>query len=258
MTNIDANFYLQDIDTDNEDFYILGRVAMSMTTLLTLASMFAALVDVTPPISYTTKLDTWMITCIVFVFGTLAEFTLVIFLKYYLNNLPPISLPSRSSKPITTPSTSTLKIADGTITTIGRELERTFAWGDKDRTVNSFLKEALNSALKKEDSSLMERPKSRRHRVYDNDNKRPLPNKPKEEIIDDDASEDEEEVVEERRILSERIIKRIEKYSVIVYFLIFIIFNIWYWVDIIKCLNATCELVNCHNTTEKTSSSDNS
>ena len=103
----------------------------------------------------------------------------------------------------------------------------------------------------------MERPKSRRNRVYDNDNKRPLPNKPKEEIIDDDASEDEEEVVEELRILSERIIKRIEKYSVIVYFLIFIIFNIWYWVDIIKCLNATCELVNCHNTTETISSTDN-
>ena len=112
------------------------------------------------------------------------------------------------------------------------------------------MKEAVNSALKKEDTSLMERPKSRRHRVHDNDNKRPLPNKPKEEIIDDDASEDEEEIVEERRIMSERIIKRIEKYSVIVYFLIFVIFNIWYWVDIIKCSNATCELVNCDGTTE--------
>ena len=241
--------YLLNVETHNEAFYILGRVAMSMTTLLTLASMFAALVDVTPPISYTTKLDTWMITCIVFVFGTLAEFTLVIVLKYYLNNLPPISLPSRTSKP-STPSASTLKIDDATVTTISRELERTFAWGDKGGTVNSFLKEAVNSALKKEDTSMMERPRSRRNRVYGNDIKRPVANNPREEIIDDDASEDEQEIIDERRIKSDRIIKRIEKYSVIVYFLIFIIFNIWYWVDIIKCSNATCELVNCDGTTE--------
>ena len=57
---------------------------MGMTTMLTLASIFGSLTNVTPPISYHTRLDIWMIACIVFVFGTLAEFTLVIFLKYYL------------------------------------------------------------------------------------------------------------------------------------------------------------------------------
>ena len=66
----------------------------------------------------------------------------------------------------------------------------------------------------------------------------PLKPKKKEEIIDDDASEDEEDIIEERRIRAERIIKRIEKYSVVVYFIIFIIFNVWYWVDIITCANS--------------------
>ena len=65
---------------------------MSMTTLLTLSSMFNALTTITPPISYTTKLDIWMVCCIVFIFGTLLEFTVVIFLKYYLRHLPPFYL----------------------------------------------------------------------------------------------------------------------------------------------------------------------
>ena len=61
---------------------------MSMTTLLTLSSMFNALTNITPPISYVTKLDIWMVLCIGFVFSTLLEFTVVIFLKYYLRHLP--------------------------------------------------------------------------------------------------------------------------------------------------------------------------
>ena len=61
---------------------------MSMTTLLTLSGMFASLNTVTPPISYSTKLDTWMVSCIIFVFGSLFEFTIVIFLKYYLVDIP--------------------------------------------------------------------------------------------------------------------------------------------------------------------------
>jgi hypothetical protein len=63
---------------------------MSMTTLLTLSSMFSSLTTITPPISYTTKLDIWMVSCIIFVFATLLEFTVVIFLKYYLKHLPAI------------------------------------------------------------------------------------------------------------------------------------------------------------------------
>ena len=218
---------------------------MSMTTLLTLASMFAGLVDVTPPISYTTKLDTWMITCIVFVFGTLAEFTVVIVLKYYLHNLPPIASGNNGgeTKPNTPQTASTLEFNHGTITSIDRALERSYAWGGKDETVNRFLGQTINSAFKENKESLMERPRSKTKPGLKNQAKQvmvasKIKPKKKEEIIDDDASEDEEDIIEERRIMAERIIKRIEKYSVVVYFLIFILFNIWYWVDIITCLNS--------------------
>ena len=72
----------------NGGIFFSGRVTMGMTTLLTLASMFGSLTSITPPISYYTKLDIWMLSCMVFVFLTLAEFTLVIILKYYLPHLP--------------------------------------------------------------------------------------------------------------------------------------------------------------------------
>ena len=72
---------------------------MSMTTLLTLSSMFNALTTITPPISYTTKLDIWMVCCIFFIFGTLLEFTVVIFLKYYLRHLPLNFAHSRAETP---------------------------------------------------------------------------------------------------------------------------------------------------------------
>ena len=61
---------------------ISGRVTMSMTSLLTLASMFNSLTQVTPPISYVTKLDIWMVGCIGFVFAILFEFTVVIIIKH--------------------------------------------------------------------------------------------------------------------------------------------------------------------------------
>ena len=65
---------------------------MSMTTLLTLSAMFGSLTSITPPISYTTKMDVWMVGCIIFVFSTLFEFTVVIFLKYYLVDLPAMTI----------------------------------------------------------------------------------------------------------------------------------------------------------------------
>ena len=88
---------------------LLGRVAMSMTTMLTLSSMFSSLTTITPPISYATKLDTWMVMCIVFVFGTLFEFTVVIFLKYYLKYLPYINVDVFSTP---TPSGGKTKVLD--------------------------------------------------------------------------------------------------------------------------------------------------
>ena len=55
-----------------------------MTALLTISSMFGSITTVTPPVSYTTKLDFWMVMCITCVFCTLLEFTVVIFVKYYI------------------------------------------------------------------------------------------------------------------------------------------------------------------------------
>ena len=215
---------------------------MSMTTLLTLASMFGGLVDVTPKISYTTKLDVWMITCIVFVFGTLAEFTTVIFLKYYLQNLPTLDLSTNDTKTIT-PTSSANPGDNATITSIDTALGHSIVWGGKDETVNRFLGETINSALRTRKDSTKERPESKRKWNLKNQTKAALPVKVRkvEEILDDDASEDEEDILEERRLMAESIIKRIEKYSVVVYFLIFLFFNIYYWTDIILCSNSNLE-----------------
>ena len=226
---------------------------MSMTTMLTLAGMFGGLITVTPPISYTTKLDVWMITCIVFVFGTLAEFTIVIFLKYYLQNLPVIDLSATNDTKTITPSpsqTTTIRQSsltepnhDGTITSIDAVLGHSYAWGEKDVTVNRFLGETINSALRIRKDTTPARLGSRRKFIPNHPTKMTSTTKATkvEEIIDDDASEDEEDVLEERRIMAERIIKRIEKYSVIVYFLIFLFFNIYYWTDIVSCSNSSYE-----------------
>ena len=61
--------------------HVPGRVTMGMTTLLTLAAMFSAIATTTPRVSYSSKLDVWMVFCVIFVFGTLLEFTLLIFLQ---------------------------------------------------------------------------------------------------------------------------------------------------------------------------------
>ena len=58
-----------------------------MLTLLTLVGMFGALSSSTPKISYTTKMDTWMVTSVVFVFATLLELVAVLVYKnIYCNN----------------------------------------------------------------------------------------------------------------------------------------------------------------------------
>ena len=50
---------------------------MGMTTLLTLTAMFGATRENVPRVSYVSYLDIWMVTCIIFVFGTMIEFTIV-------------------------------------------------------------------------------------------------------------------------------------------------------------------------------------
>ena len=56
---------------------ISGRIGMGMTTLLTLTAMFGATRQNVPRVSYVSYLDIWMVTCIIFVFGTMIEFTIV-------------------------------------------------------------------------------------------------------------------------------------------------------------------------------------
>lgn len=59
---------------------IAERLAMAMTILLTLTAMFASERQTVPRVSYITHLDVWMLTCVLFVFLELAEFTLVLHL----------------------------------------------------------------------------------------------------------------------------------------------------------------------------------
>ena len=87
--------------------HVPGRVTMGMTTLLTLAAMFSAIATTTPRVSYSSKLDIWMVFCVIFVFGTLMEFSLLIFLQKQVF-APKVILPSWKSllcKPRNTPST---------------------------------------------------------------------------------------------------------------------------------------------------------
>ena len=50
---------------------------MGMTTLLTLTAMFGATRQNVPKVSYISYLDIWMVTCIIFVFASMIEFTAV-------------------------------------------------------------------------------------------------------------------------------------------------------------------------------------
>ncbi len=70
---------------------ILGRVALSITTLLTLASMFGALSVITPAVAYTTRLDAWIIGCFCFVSAVLVETAAAVFVHFHLadnNGIP--------------------------------------------------------------------------------------------------------------------------------------------------------------------------
>ena len=54
-----------------------GRVAMGMTTMLTLTAMFSAVRQNVPRISYINLLDVWMLVCMIFVFSCILEFIVV-------------------------------------------------------------------------------------------------------------------------------------------------------------------------------------
>ncbi|XP_035706312.1 gamma-aminobutyric acid receptor subunit rho-2 isoform X2 [Folsomia candida] len=66
-----------------------GRMALCMTTLLTLTAMFSAVRQNTPNVSYVKALDIWMVVCIIFVFLTLVEYTVLLKLRSKKTKPPP-------------------------------------------------------------------------------------------------------------------------------------------------------------------------
>lgn len=58
-----------------------GRMAICVTTLLTLSAMFSSVRQNMPSTSYLKALDLWMLTCVVFVFTVIIEYTAVLKLR---------------------------------------------------------------------------------------------------------------------------------------------------------------------------------
>lgn len=56
---------------------ISGRVSLCITTLLALITQFSGLKNTLPPVSYVNFIDIWMITCMMFVFTAMVEFSVV-------------------------------------------------------------------------------------------------------------------------------------------------------------------------------------
>ncbi|XP_047347361.1 glycine receptor subunit alphaZ1 isoform X3 [Vespa velutina] len=56
---------------------IPGRVALLVTSMLTLVTMFTGLKSDIPPVAYVKALDLWMAGCMMFVFAALGEFVIV-------------------------------------------------------------------------------------------------------------------------------------------------------------------------------------
>ncbi|XP_046816570.1 glycine receptor subunit alphaZ1 isoform X2 [Vespa crabro] len=69
---------------------IPGRVALLVTSMLTLVTMFTGLKSDIPPVAYVKALDLWMAGCMMFVFAALGEFVIVkvLDLRYqYVNDI---------------------------------------------------------------------------------------------------------------------------------------------------------------------------
>ena len=58
-------------------------MGLSITVLLTLASMHGSLNAITPPIAYNTRLDVWVIGCFLVVTAALLETVAVVAFRHY-------------------------------------------------------------------------------------------------------------------------------------------------------------------------------
>ena len=192
---------------------------MAMTTLLTLASMFGSLTNITPPISYHTRLDIWMISCIVFVFMTLAEFTLVIFLKYYLPHLPLDWFHKLCLKARTPPPSAAEMNERNAKSSIERK-NRTNAWVSNQGNIRQ---RTVTPVMKLSDQQNVNRNGTDK-----------LDFKNEKEEMDDSESVPEEQLLDERKEMAEKVIKIIDKYSVIFFFISFSIFMSVYWYSLLS------------------------
>ena len=206
----------------------IGRVMMGMTTLLTLSSSFASLSTVTPPISYTTRLDVWMVTCIVFVFLTIAEFTLVIILKYYLvNHMPTFCFDRllRGRNGIQPSHTLDSKekelvvedIADNGIGVSYFDLKGNKT-SENDKIVKNF------EGIDKDEQSYFPVDKTDNFKNTTIDQNVNIPAITKHD--------NEQYILKQKQQISQHIINIIEKNSVILFLIAFLTFNVIYWRNI--------------------------
>lgn len=59
-----------------------GRMVLTITTLLTMVSMFSTVRSESPKVSYAKAIDMWMFFCIILVFTVLVEYTFVVYLHF--------------------------------------------------------------------------------------------------------------------------------------------------------------------------------
>ena len=59
---------------------VAGRVAIGMTTIMTMTTMFGGVRESVPKVSYITLLDIWMVMCLIFVNLFMFESILVVYL----------------------------------------------------------------------------------------------------------------------------------------------------------------------------------
>ena len=204
---------------------------MGMTTLLTLSSSFASLATVTPPISYTTRLDIWMVTCIVFVFLTMAEFTLVIILKYYLvNHIPVFCFQHLLRQREQNSSSSKEKVKNENINIIKEFLVDSVERASAASTIE------LSDDSPKEDCDIQKKEtfpsSSRKDMVMEKEIRKIKTTSLIKSNSGSTPTTDHQYLNEEKERISLYIINIIEKNSVFVFLMAFLTFNVVYWRDI--------------------------
>ena len=210
-------------------FHIPGRVMMGMTTLLTLSSSFASLSTVTPPISYTTRLDIWMVACIVFVFLTMAEFTLVIILKYYLvDHLPAFCFEHFLRKPShRTTSLSKTENVDFIEKFVFENVEKASIISTQD-----FSQKLDKSSHTERKKDIFEQEETQKLKSAERDRKKGFQDSQRSTKSFCIEKDYEKFILDEKQRISQHIIKIIEKNGVFVFLVAFLTFNVIYWRDI--------------------------